>query len=311
MIGGSGGVSLEDALTARYPHATERSLLIRQRLKDACNLYLQAGYGDGNAAQRLCSTNNAVYWQQLSEVLVAHQLLKAQIPVVHPRAGPDFVLEHDKRKIWLEVICPEASGIPDDWTNHVPGTVVNLPHESILLRWTAALKEKAEKLLGKPGQRGYLDKGIVGPNDGYVVVINGRLLRGFGGVFPELTGISQFPFAVEATFAVGPLQVLIDRRTLKTTETGHQHRPRIPKSNGAAVPADTFLDPKFSPISAVWAIDIDETVLIGEARPMVVVHNPYATNDIPKQLLPSDSEYVAIDCGDYLQLNRLPGRLCA
>jgi len=241
-------------------------------------------------------------------VLIAQKLLEVSLPITHPPAGPDFVFEHEGRKIWLEVICPEAKGIPSDWTDHVPGTAVSLPHEAILLRWTAAFKEKAEKLLGNAATRGYLDKGIVRSNDCYVIVINGRLLRGFGGVFPELTGISQFPFAVEATLAVGPIQVLIDRDTLKTTETGHQHRPKISKQNGATVPADTFLDPKFAPVSAVWAVDLDETVLVGEAKPMVVVHNPHARNKIPKNLLPADSEYAAIDCGDYFQLDRQPGR---
>lgn len=100
-----------------------------------------------------------------------------------------------------------TQGLPDEWINHVSGNVVSLPHEEILLRWTSAIKEKAEKLLGradrKTGERipGYIEKGIVTPSDAYVIAINGRLLRGFGGAIPELHGISQLPYAVEATFA--------------------------------------------------------------------------------------------------------------
>jgi hypothetical protein len=302
-------MTLAEAIKIRYPHNSERSQLIRRRLEEVCNVFVTSGHGDGNAMQNLCSADDSQYWQQLSEVLIATQLLQAKNQIAHPRKGPDFVFDDNGRKVWIEVICPEPRGLPDDWMRHTPGSAVTLPHEAILLRWTAAIKEKTEKLLGKPGMRGYLDKGIVGPNDAYVVAVNGRLLRGFNGSFPELIGISQFPYAVEATFALGPLQVLIDRTTLKATEGGHQHRPLIPKPNGNAVPADTFFDRKFAPLSAIWAVDLDELLLIGEPRPMAVVHNPLAANPLGRTVLPAQSEYVAVDCGANFELTRHDGRL--
>ena len=141
-----------------------------------------------------------------------------------------------------------------------------------------------------------------------MIAINSRLLRGFGGKIPELLGISQFPFAVEATFCVGPLQIHIDRDTLKTTGSDHQHRSLISKPNGSSVPADTFLDPKYAPISAIWAVDVDEFMLLGKARPMVVVHNPHAKNPISRSFVPGQSEYIATEKDDYYQLDRLDGR---
>jgi hypothetical protein len=67
-----------------------------------------------------------------------------------------------------------------EWLQSKLDEVITLPHEAILLRWTAAIKEKAEKLLGNAdkGIAGYIDKGVVGAEDSYVVAINGRLLRG-------------------------------------------------------------------------------------------------------------------------------------
>jgi hypothetical protein len=89
---------------------------------------------------------------------------------------------------------------------------MEFPHEPLLLRWTAAIKEKAEKLLGNAaGAKGYLDKGIVATDDTYVIAVNGRLLR--GPHFATINGISQFPFAVEAAFAVGPIAVVINLDT--------------------------------------------------------------------------------------------------
>jgi type I restriction enzyme S subunit len=149
----------------------------------------------------------------------------------------------------------------------------------------------------------------VGEHDTYVIAVNGRLLRGFGGACPELIGINQFPYAVEATVAVGPLQVQIDRETLKVVGSGHEHRTLIRRPRGADVPADTFLDPKFSPISAIWAVDVDEILVLGEARPMVVIHNPLASSALPRNFFPAQSEYVMKSHDDYYELQREDGSL--
>jgi hypothetical protein len=288
---------LTSSLSKRYPHESEMGKTIRESLLEVCKRYISAGLGDANAEQNLLSDNTYKYWQQLSEVLLADQLAKAGLDPIHKSEGPDFLIERDGKKIWIEVITPEPNGIPNEWINHVSGTVT-FPHEAILLRWTAAIKEKAEKL------QSYLKSGLVKPEDAYVIAVNSRLLRGFGGVFPELHGISQFPFAVEATFRVGPYGIKIDPSTLKTVGSGHQDRLFIPKSNGAQVPANTFLDPNFSSISAIWAVDVDELLLLEQTRPMVIVHNPLATNPIPKNFLPAQSEYVTTEHSDHYQLDR-------
>lgn len=75
------------------------------------------------------------------------------------------------------------------------------------------------------------------------------------------------------------------------------------------VPTDTFFDPRFSPISAIWAVDIDEALLLGAPRPMAVIHNPCAKNPVPEKWLPAQSEYVATDRGTEYLLKRGPGRL--
>jgi len=294
-------MNLTEALKKRYP----RNDKIAQAVIDLCHTYLKNNLGDTNAQQKLASDKLHTFWQQFSEVLLADQLIKVGIQPIHKATGPDFLIEQDGKRIWIEVITPEPTGIPDEWINHVSGTAVTFPHEPILLRWTAAIKEKIEKL------KGYLKCGLVKPEDAYIIAVNGRLLRGFDGAFPELHGISQFPFAVEATFCVGPYQLQIDRNNLKTTSSGHQYRDLIPKPKGDPVPADTFLDPQYAQISAIWAVDIDETLLIGEKRPMVVVHNPNATAPFPRNFLPAQFEYVASDHGEHYQLERFSGRMDA
>lgn len=295
----------------RYPHQSECAVAIRERLIAVTEEYIEDGRGDANAEQRLCSPDDNIYWQQLSEVLLGHQLAIAGVPFTHPAAGPDFRIEVGGRRVWVEVITPTPANIPAEWLAPAGNGVRDFPHEEILLRWTAAIKQKAEVLLGNPrGANGYLANEIVAPDDCYVIAVNGRLLRGFDGGYAELSGISQFPFAVEATFAVGPLQIQIDRNTLQSSAPRHQQRYLIHKPRGAPVPADTFIDPQFAPISAIWATDIDELSLLDRLPQMVTVHNPLATNPLPPDLLPANEEYVArlIDAYTY-QLDRVDGRL--
>ncbi|RUX23484.1 hypothetical protein EOA23_23695 [Mesorhizobium sp. M2A.F.Ca.ET.042.01.1.1] len=297
------------AIERRLPQDSEQMVAMRERLIEICQNYLDSGFGDGNAEQRLCSPDDFTYYQQLSEVLLAHQLTTAGIDFTHQAIGPDFCINHNGRRIWIEVIAPTPANIPEAWLSATDG-VREFPHEAILLRWTAAIKQKAEVLLGNlPGANGYLANGIVGPRDCYVIAINGRLLRGLGGALQALIGISQFPFAVEATFAVGPLQVRINRETLEASEPEHQQRYLIHKPVGQPVPADTFLDPRFAPISAIWAVDIDEFAVMDLPARMVVVHNPNAINPLPVGFLPAQDEYVAsvIDARTY-RLDRVEGR---
>ncbi|PPJ49149.1 hypothetical protein C0075_00785 [Rhizobium sp. KAs_5_22] len=303
-------MTLKAAIEQRYPHNGGRVPAMRERIIEVAQAYLDAGQGDVNALQRLCSTDEFMYWQQLSEVLLGYQLGEAGITFTHQAAGPDFLIEREGRRIWVEVITPTPTGIPANWLAPAEiNGVRDFPHEQILLRWTAAIKQKAEVLLGQRGQHaGYLGGGIVGADDCYVIAVNARLLRGYGGTFTELTGISQWPFAVEATLAIGPLQVRINRDTLESSEPEHQQRYVIHKPVGQPVPADTFLDERFAPISAIWAADIDEMTLLDRPASMVVVHNPRATHTLPLGLLPAQEEYRAAVLDDeHYQLERIQG----
>lgn len=301
---------VRDCLNNRYPGATRNTVMVREFLQRICGRHIDLGLGDADLADKLCSDDNARFWQQLSEVLLGHELLEAGLALTPSRNGPDFVFERDGLKIWIEVICPLPTGIPGEWLAPPAGKAFNYPHEAILLRWTAAIKEKAEKLLGNSGtgQRGYLDKGTVGKKDVYVIAVNACLLR--GPYFPSITGISQCPYAVEAAFSVGPLTLRIDRTTLKSVGSEHQHRPFIKKSNGADVPAYTFLDPAFRAVSAIWATDVTDAWVFGNGKPMAVVHNPEAINPLPVGLLPCYDEFIATPAPkDEYELGQRPGRL--
>ena len=300
-------IALSDALRVRYSGALPADETVYQRVLEICQWYIDAGLGDADAKLRLTSADDAIYWQQLSEVLIARELVQAGLAPSRRPSGPDFLIEHQGRRIWIEVICPKPNDIPSDWLD-TTNSPVSFPHEAINLRWTAAIKEKFEKLTGKPDrtEAGYLAKGVVAPDDVYVIAVNGRLLRN---EFPQLSGISQYPFAVEVTLAVGPFSIHIHPNTLKATWSGLQHRRLLQKPNGALVPADTFFDPAYVPVSGVWATDFDEKVLFGASKPSILAHNHTASNPLPALLLPVHSEYRATVGTEEYSVDRVDGRL--
>jgi type I restriction enzyme S subunit len=300
----SASSTLQAFLAKRYWAPGPKNVKVRDHVESVCSRFIESRLGDTDFENSLCSGSESRFFQRFTEASLACDLLDAGFRLVPSRDGPDICIEHEGRRIWVECICPEPEGVPSEWFVHKHGQVYEFPHVAMLLRWTAAIKEKAEKLLGGPRDAGYLAKGVVGADDGYVIAVNGRLLRG---AFASLNGISQFPFAVEAAFAVGPYQLHIDRTTLKAVGSDHQHRPLIAKK-GAHVPAYTFLDERFAPISAIWATDFDECSVVGNERALAVVHNPLALNPIPALLLPSWSEYVATKLErDEMSLDKIPG----
>jgi len=300
--------NLAKAFARRFPLDSDGHRLLRELGPKICLDHFRKRLADSNTESRLCSQNNETYWQQLSEVLVAAQLAKVGLDPMHKNTGPDFMIEYNQKRIWIEVICPTPAGVPEEWLHPPVGKVYPYPHEALLLRWASAIKEKAEKLIGKSGKplSGYLQKRCVAEDDVYVIAINGRLLRA---AFPQIQGISQWPCAVEATLCVGPYALTLDTKTSQVVDRGHQHRPFIPKPNGAAVPSCIFLDPKFNPISAIWAMDFDECLILGHQQLTAVIHNPLACNPLIRNILPAMEEYYTIDEGTHYRLERACGRL--
>ena len=82
-------IALSDALRARYSGALPDDETLRQRVLEICQWYIDAGLGDADAKLRLASADDAIYWQQLSEVLIARELVQAGLaPSRRPSEGP-------------------------------------------------------------------------------------------------------------------------------------------------------------------------------------------------------------------------------
>jgi type I restriction enzyme S subunit len=290
--------TIAQCLELRYP-GEGRPAVVRDFLNRICEEFLASGLADPKFEAELTSGSDAKFWSSLSEALIFQRLRgKSFAPRSGLGTGPDFLLELGTKRLWIEVTCPEPTGVPADWLRIQANSVTSLPHEAILLRWTSAIRAKIDGLLGSTDGRklGYLQTGLVSPNDVYVIAVNGCQMR--HGPFPCLHGISQFPYAAEAVFPIGPYQLHIDTGTLKTVGRGHQHRLTINKPSGSPVPTHVFLDSRNRMVSAIWAVDFTGYGAIGNPEPSALIHNPGALNPLPRGFLAVDEEYEATQVGD-------------
>lgn len=259
---------------------------------------MESGLADPKYAIEITSGSEGKFWSCLSEALIYQRIKHLDLP---PRsnlgAGPDFLVQHGETRVWIEVVCPEPSGVPDDWLNIKFNQAGSVPHAEILLRWTSAINDKIRRLVGAADSKvkGYLQTGGVSDRDVYVIAVNGCRMR--HGPFPALHGISQFPYAVEAVFPVGPYQIRIDRQSLKQVGEGHQLRFHVPKPNGSEVPTHAFLDPRFQNVSAVWAVDFNGALAIGNSEPSALIFNPESIQPLARGLIIADEEFIAIKTG--------------
>ncbi len=127
---------IKQHLLSRYPGDFHRTVAVREFVERICLRHIELGLSDSNFESNLCSGDDARYWQRLSEALLSNELLEGALDLRPSRKGPDFLIQHEGRNIWIEVICPEPTGVPADWLESSSGRATSLPHEAILLRWT-------------------------------------------------------------------------------------------------------------------------------------------------------------------------------
>ena len=277
--------SLEDRTNTRvldFLHTyLSHSPMYRNDVIGLWQTYRSLGLPNAHFVKELTSGKSETFAQRLWEMLLGRHLSAQGYDLTSPDHGPDFRFERQGLVIWVEAISPSPRGLPDHWMRFPePGKFEanDTPHEQILLRWTAAFKEKSEKLIG------YRRDGIVSENDAYVIAINGGQL----GALTLEHGISRLPYAVETVFPVGPLAFRIDPDTSKISDPRVSTRFAIKNANGAAVPLTPFVDLVFSGVSAVMGYSGDRSP--DPNIPLYVAHNPLARIQVPRGALGSAAQ---------------------
>ena len=210
-------------------------------------------------------------------------LLDRSVVFTSKDQGPDFLIEHGGKNIWIECIACEKG----DGADRVPdlhyGVVQNVPSNEMLIRIASALKAKNEKY------KKYLVDGIVKDADQFIIAV----CRGDLGHVD-----AAMPLILRAVFAIGH-QTLTMPRDGSPSRSGWSTVPFIEKQNGSKVPMTFFLEKEHEGISAV--IYSKDTVLnhpdvIGDD--IVVVHNKLAKNHLSDGVLDSFKTYKCDVNGD-------------
>jgi type I restriction enzyme S subunit len=243
--------------------------------------FLELDLPNGNFVSELTSGKQERFCQRLWEMQLARHLNTQGHLLSSPEHGPDFRFVHGGKIYWIEAISPEPRGLPADWMGlPEPNTwrAGTVPHVEIALRWTAAFKEKWDKL------NDYRRKGIVSEEDAYVIAIHGGQL----GAMPLDHGISQYPLAVEIVFPIGPLAIPVDSKTGKIGKSVISERFSIRNANGASVPTTPFIDQNYAGVSAV--LGYSKGRCSNPSLSAYVVHNPFANVAVPFGILGRDAE---------------------
>ena len=188
-----------------------------------------------------------------------------------PKPGPDVGIEVDGSRIWFEATSPTrgADGTADQVPEPPEDGTFWVPNDKLVLRYLNSISDKQRQY------RGWLEKGIVKPDDAYVVALNPRKLR----LRPADT---DPPRVLQAAFAIGSLYAAIDRETMKVTRTGYQFRDSIAKEGGASVSSGLFHRKEYSNLSGLLCSRVDPV-----NRPELMGHdfqlvpNPEAATLLP------------------------------
>lgn len=266
---------------------------------DLVERFVSLGLADIHYAKSVIEGGEDSFWERIWEAILGCHLADLGFAPKSADEGPDFLCNVAGQRVWVEAICPRPKGFPETWLNREKGGVYTTPGEALTLNWTAALKAKRDKLAGADGKDGYVAKGIVSPDDIYVIAVNSSRLG--GGMLSEF-GFSQFPYSAEVGLGIGPMAIPISRDG-EFGEAKHTTRFSIKNSNSADVDTAIFLGDAYAGVSAV--LSTGHLCPQPDTFPFVLVHNPMARAPLSTGSMGDVDEFASWREGDEIVLERL------
>jgi hypothetical protein len=289
---------VDNALKNHFPENSKR----RDHLGELLVAYAESGLSPPHLLTELETVLEGKLWSCVWEALLHRHLCSLgyeprNLSSASGQNGPDFCVEHEGRKIWIEAIVPSPEGIPkEDLDAPSSGEIVlrMKRDKERVLRCTSAICDKQKKFSE------YLTKGIVGANDCTIIAVNICRLSYWD---PDGLGISQLPLVTEAVFPIGPLGFQINSAGKLDGPPQHQTRDVLNKPNGSEIKTDNFLDIQFANISAVMQGHRKD--MIRDGLILSTVHNPLARNPMQTGLFGIDGEFVAEERGDEMHIKNI------
>lgn len=310
--------AFSSALEAKWPRMLDREEVTRRAL-DLYAWFCDYGLKDAKFDSEFSGPSDYKMRQHLSEMLVAKKMHDAGYSLSRsPRkGGPDFLAERGSQRLQLEIVTPEPTEEVKQYLNRNGNGVFHVPHNGFFECWTKGIAAKCTQALGPSGQaeKGWVSKGLLDESVPFVIVVNGALFRGDWADH----SFSQFgyPMAVRALYAMSEHTLFLSVNGDEEERAGYLHREKLERTRGQPIPLNTFLEDRYAPVSAVWALAIDEYDLrfddpVLEEVPddqSTVVHNPHATRPIDPGVLPAGDEFICLLERSGYQIQRVPGKL--
>ncbi len=211
--------------------------------------------------------------------------------------GPDLILATPSGRAFVEAIAPgvgdKEDRVPDEEYGEIVelpgdewllrGGVVELPHRQLLLRLTAAIREKSQKAAR------YLAKGMVAADEPFIIAINGAV-NGYAMTDCRTPKHLQVPRIVQVLYGVGDHTLSFDDRG-QVRSHGFTARSSIPKRSGAEVPSGLFRSDSHAHVSGViFGLEYARSFDLS-GRNLLLVHNPFARCPWPRGVLRLGVEY--------------------
>lgn len=220
------------------------------------------------------------FWEMYLGCELLNQKLELTPKPKTPR-GPDFrITRENDGPLWIEAMAPNpgcgASELPQP-----PSTecAVWVPENEFVLRYAAAMKEKAEK------RAEYLAEGVVSDRDPFVIALNSC---GLG--WPHSQG--EIPYCIQAVLPFGLWTIYLNRDSLEVENEGFQHRTVVLNKNQKPVFTTSFLGPKYEGISGILFSSADPVFLPeNPGEEFFFLHNPNARNPLPKRWFRKGREF--------------------
>jgi hypothetical protein len=199
----------------------------------------------------------------------------------HNNAGPEFGIDIEGKRYWLDAIAPRGGDGPDAVPRVEYGRteVSTVPQEQIILRIMSALAAKREKW------KKDREAGLVSDRDGFMVAMNDRGIRW------AWLG-AEMPYVVKGLYGFGNLAVSIDPRTLEVVESKHLHRPTIAKASGTGISSQPFAAHECPEVSGMIYSSVDAANFPGVlGADFTVLHNREPNVPLPMGALHFYREY--------------------
>ncbi len=244
-----------------------------------------APYADPDFKEAFARDPDARFWEMHlgCKLMASGKTLLAAEERKRDGGQPDICVLDEGRRIWIEAIAPEAGVCGQDQVRgpkpiNEGGGLAAAPVRQVQLRASSALLTKTRAI------EKYLSQGTIGQEDVRLIAIGiGR--------FGSLVLDEPLPLAMSVVFPVGGQYITIDRETGAILEEGFHLSPEITRA-GSAIPRTAFLDPLFANVSGlVWS----RTGIghLGQRdRPLTLVHNPLAKQQMPQRWGVWDREFV-------------------